>query len=329
MEKNYKTESKDPQKNNTQIRNSLSISFTSNRQFRIVNNNDKYLYDIENENSSEIKTSNIIKFIPVPDPIFELSKASNAIIKIEYNEFCGINQSNNLVHIFTKNKNDLNYLFRSEELLACSNYSFCEYIKNPLSFDIQHVESIDNKINTTKFATATKRCSFPCFCLYRPEIVVKNNNNDIYGKIVLPFSMGDTKYKIYDGNNKLKYTIDTDYCQPGILYPKNCCGYLPEVYFDIFGEKNEIDRIGTIERKPGEFKEFIYVLDCYQIFFPNNASSIDKFLLICSVIFIEYQIFKDKWGSLECCECDCDYEDCCANCGYRCCAELCTNCFRF
>ena len=329
MENNYKTDSKDFQKNSSQVRNSLSFSSTSNRQFGLGNNYDKYIYEAENDNSSEIKTSNIIKFNPVSDPFFELSKACNVIIKIEYNELCGINHSNNLVHVFIKNKNDLIYLFRGEELMACTNYSFCDYIQNPLSFDIRHVISTDNEINTAKFATATKGCRFPCFCFCRPEIIVKNSNNDILGKVYLPFSMGDTKYKIYDEKNKLKYTIDTDYCQPGILYPKNCCGYFPEVSFDIFGEKNEINKIGTIERKPGEFKEFIHVLDCYQIFFPRNASSVDKFLLICSVIFIEHQIFKDKWGSLDCCNCDCDCEDCCADCGYRCCAELCTNCFRF
>ena len=87
---------------------------------------------------------------------------------------------------------------------------------------------------------------------------------------------------------------------------KNCCGYLPEVIFDIYNSKNE--SAGTIERKPGGFEQFIHVLDSYQIIFLKETTFEDKFLLICTVFMIESEIFRDKWGSLEYCgSCDCDY----------------------
>lgn len=96
----------------------------------------------------------------------------------------------------------------------------------------------------------------------------------------------------------------------------------------------KMKKIGSIERKPGEYREFMYVLDCYQIFFPKNSTFEDKFLLICSVFSIEKEIFRDKWGTLNCCECSCicdgdgDCNEYCLDCCYRCCAELCSSCFR-
>lgn len=338
MEKKLKNQEKELQKNAIQIHSSLSFSSmsNSNSQFKIGNNIDKYPYDIQSNNSgnSELKTSNIIKYSPISEPLQELSKINNVIIKIEYNNFCCLNHSNNLYHVFIKNKNDLKYLFRGEELMACTvDYSCCDYIQNPFSLKVQQVLNLDNPVSVKEFGVLEKSYAFPCFCFCRPEYELRNNNNNSLGRIVLPFSFGDTRYKIYDDKDKLKYIVDTEYCQPGILYPKNCCGYLPEVYFDIYNENNENEKIGLIARKPGEYREFIHVLDCYQIFFPKNSTLEDKLLLICSAFTIEKEIFRDKWGTLDCCECSCncgdgDCNEYCLDCCYRCCAELCSSCFR-
>lgn len=283
MEKKLKNQEKELQKNAIQIHSSLSFSSmsNSNSQFKIGNNIDKYPYDIQSNNSgnSELKTSNIIKYSPISEPLQELSKINNVIIKIEYNNFCCLNHSNNLYHVFIKNKNDLKYLFRGEELMACTDdYSCCDYIQNPFSLKVQQVLNLDNPVSVKELGVLEKSYAFPCFCFCRPEYELRNNNNNSLGRIVLPFSFGDTRYKIYDDKDKLKYIVDTEYCQPGILYPKNCCGYLPEVYFDIYNENNENEKIGLIARKPGEYREFIHVLDCYQIFFPKNSTLEDKLL---------------------------------------------------
>lgn len=333
MENKMKTQVKDLQMNSVQIHNSLSFSSLSNSQCRIGNNNDKYAIDIESENSgnSEMKTSSVIKYSPVSDPLQELSKINDVIIKIEYNTICCMNHSNNLYHVFIKNRNNLKYLFRGEELMACTDdYSCCDYIQNPFSLKINHVLSLNNQITTKELAVFEKSCAFPCFCFCRPEYELRNNNNKALGKIVLPFSFGDRIYKIYDDKDQLKYLIDTEYCQPGMLFSKNCCGYMPTVVFIIYSENNKNEKIGFIERKPGEYSEFIHVLDCYQIIFPKNSTYEDKLLLICSVFSIEKEIFKDKWGTLDCCSCDCscDCNDYCLDCCYRCCAEFCSSCFR-
>ena len=314
-----------------------SVSFSSSKNYQLANfenNNDKLEYDLDksSSNSSQNSTdrkSDTIKYNIVSNPINALSKESNVIIKVEYQNCCCINQSNNLYNVFIKDKTNIKYLFRAEELMPCTDYSCWKYIKKPFCLNIEHVIGIGNEINTNKFAIAEKSCTIPLLCLCRPEIKVKFcKNKNICGKIVLTFSCGNTKYEIYDGKNQLKYIVDTDYCQPGILFTKNCCGYLPNVIFDILNEKEYT--VGTIERKPGAFEEFMRVLDCYQIFFPKDATFEDKFLLICTTFMIESEIFRDKWGSLDYCGCDCECsDDCCADCGYRCCAEICASFFRF
>lgn len=337
MDKKEKNKINSPKKSNvSKFRNSISFSSLSNHQLAYIgNNNGKYGFELDKSSSNtssnnfEIKSNNV-KYHIVSDPINELTKVNNVIIKIEYQNCCCINQSNNLYNVFIKNKNNIKYLFRGEELMPCTDYSCCDYLANPFCINIEHVENIGKDISTKEFAKAERSCGFPCFCFCRHEIKVKYMKNKKFcGKILLPLSCGDTTYKIYNGKNQLKYIIDTDYCQPGILCSKNCCGYLPDVIFDIYNEKNE--SVGTIERRPGTFKEFMHVLDCYHIFFPKGISFEDKFLLICATFMIEYEIFRDKWGSLEYCgSCDCECnEDCCVDCGYRCCAEIFAGFFRF
>ena len=332
-----KTQEESPKKttNVSKFRSSVSFSSMSNNQLGDydINNNLEYEIDkssISSGRSADKKSNNTIKYNIVSDPINELSKINNVIIKVEYQNCCCINQSNNLYNVFTKNKTNIKYLFRAEELMPCTDYSCFEYISKPFCLNIEHVISMGTEISTKLFASAEKSCSFPILCLFRPEIEVKFcKSKNLCGKIVLIFSCGNTKYEVYDGKNNLKYTIDTDYCQPGIMCTKNCCGYLPDVIFDILNDNN--DTVGTIERKPGAFEEFMRVLDCYQIFFPKNATFEDKFLLICATFMIESEIFRDKWGSLDYCgsfDCECN-EDCCVDCGYRCCSEIFSSLFRF
>ena len=47
--------------------------------------------------------------------VTEFESIKNVIIKVEYQNCCCINQSNNLYNVFTKNKTNIKYLFRTEE----------------------------------------------------------------------------------------------------------------------------------------------------------------------------------------------------------------------
>ena len=218
----------------------------------------------------------------VEDPIMELSKIDNVILKVQYNECCCRNSSNNLYHVFSKDNDIVNYIFIANELISCKDYSCCDYMSKPFCLNIQHILKNKPKIESKNFATLEKGCTIlTCCCFFRPKIIIKySNQNDICGYITIPCSCGDIKYKVFDKKGRLKYVVDTDCCQPSILCPKNCCGYYPGALFYIYHEQNRSDSIGTIKRIPVGFNEFMRVLDCYQIFFPKSATEDDKFLLI-------------------------------------------------
>ena len=310
------------------------FSFNSSNNHRIVmHGGGKNDIEIEKSNSISDNIGGNSEMRPdtpnynvVCDPYNELSKIKDVIIKVQYQDCCCFSISNNLYNVFTKNKKNIKYLFRAKELMSCTDYSLCQYFKRPFSLKIEHVSSVGEEIKTEEFATAEKIGIISCFCFCRPEIEVMLKNKDLVGTIQIPFSFGDTKYTIFTKEKKLKYIIDTEFFQSGILCPKNCCGCMPEVSFDIYDDKFEKD--GTIERKPGGFKEFMYVLDCYQIIFPKTASVEEKLLIICTAFMIEYQIFRNKWGSsVGCWYCE-DPEDCCAYCGDHFCTNCLSNCFR-
>ena len=272
-------------------------------------------------NNLEMQSQNLelFPYIFVSDPVLELKKANNVIIKNTYDECCCVNQSNNIYSVFIKgNKNsEITYLFRVVELMVCTDYSCCDYFEEPFCLNINHVLGSGTEFKIKSFATAKQAFAIPFCCLCRPKLVIKlcDTKNEI-GKIEFPYSWGNTLYNIYNNSNLLKYTINTMYCQPGILCPKNCLGYMPSVTFNIRDENHNI--VGTIERKPGQFKEFMHVLDCYQVYFPKSSTIEDKILIICATFMIENRIFKNKSGELENCEgCYCD-KYCCRDCAHYC-----------
>lgn len=301
----------------------ISFSATNNYQFanlgkiKSINDGEKSSSSSNsNFNSSSNSSSNssfynykakTCQFNIALDPINELSKANNVIIKIEYKNNCCINKSNNLYNVFINNNtntnifniNNIKYLFRAKELIKSNDYTCGEYMKKPFCLNIEHVLNDSSEIKTKEFAFAERNFQFPCFCFCRPELKVRmQKNKNICGKIVLPFSFGDKKYKIYDKNNKLKYIVDTSFCNSGIFCSTNCCGYTSKVNFYIYNEKKE--KYGTIKRRPGKYKEFIDVINCYEINFPKNSSFEDKFLLICTAFMIENEIYENKWGCFKC-----------------------------
>jgi len=293
------------------------------------------LDDIDNRESSDGKE---VRFMTVNNPLLELYRSKEAIIKIEYNECCCCSEYNNKYNVFTKvnNNNDIfKFLFQGKEFISCKDYSCSDYCDNPYTIGINKVVKAFPEVKSKPFAKIEKACSFTCFCLGRPEATIKVNYDDSknLGRINVPCSMGDTTYYIYNSKNKLKYIIDADYCQVGIICMKNICGCLPEVFFEIYEPKDSGHQIvGTIQRIPGKYETFMRVLDCYQIMFPTNATGEERFLLLCVVFMIEYQIFRKKSGNLEFCACDCESASEGESCFQECLRHSCVGCcglFRF
>jgi len=285
-----------------------------------INDISSNLSDGINYNDNQDKE---MHYMTINNPLLELYKSKDAIIKIEYNDCCCCSENQNTYNVFTKINNNnevVKYLFQGKELISCRDYSYRAYCHNPFILDINKVTKASPEINSSPFAKLEKSCSFPCFCFCRPEAVIKIMTSDKnLGQIKMPFSMGDTVYHIYNSKNKLKYIIDAEYCQTGIICMKNICGCLPEVYFEIYENKDNKNQVtGNIHRIPGKFENFMHVLDCYQITFPINATGEERFLLLCAVFLIEYQVFRKKFGTLECClyEYSSNYqsEGCCQEC---------------
>ena len=336
--------SNDKSSNSSRIRNINDFSdFSSNKDPNYnpyldpknydLSSNLSDLYNQNNDDESEKE----VRYIMVNNPLLELYKSKEAIIKVEYNECCCCNEFNNLYNVFTKvnNSNDsVKFLFQGKEFISCKDYTCGDYFKNPFTIGINRVVKVIPDTVTKHFALLEKSFSFSCLCFCRPEAVIKvKATNKSLGYIKIPWSLGDTTYQLFNGKDKLKYIIDADYCQLGILCMKNLCCCLPEVFFEIYEpkESGENKIVGTIQRIPGKYENFMHVLDCYQILFPTAASGEERFLLICVVFMIEYQIFRNKFGSLECCNCDCENsegEGCCTVCLRRSCADCCLGCFR-
>ena len=350
MKKNIKNDipSNDKMSNSSRIRNKNFSDFSSNQNpdfnpYLDPNNYDlssnlSDLYKQNNDNDNE--TEKQVRYIMVNNPLLELYKSKEAIIKVIYNDCCCCTEDNNLYNVFTKvnnNNNSVKFLFQGKEFISFKDYSCCDYFKNPFVIGINRVIKTIPETITKSFALLEKgcSCSFLCFC--RPEAVIKVKATDkIIGYIKIPCSMGDTTYQLFNGKDKLKYIINADYCQLGIICMKNLCFCLPEVFFEIYEKKpnGEKQIVGTIQRIPGKYDNFMHVLDCYQILFPTTASGEERFLLICVIFMIEYQIFRNKFGSLECCSCDClsdgaEGEGCCLTCRRYSCGGHCIGCFRF
>ena len=283
---------------------------------KLISNNFSITRDLNDSENKPDKNNNIeekqVNLLTSNNPLLELYKSKDAIIKIKYNDCCCCNEFNNIYNVFTKiknNNNSIKHLFYGKEYISCQEYSCCDYLKNPFKIDINRVIKTFPDVKSSSFAILEKGLACSCFCFCRPEAFIKVKvTNKFLGNIKIPFSMGDTIYEIYNSKDILKYIIDADYCQAGIICAKNICCYLPEETFKIYEHKenNKNEIVGKIQRIPGKYEKFIHVLDCYQIFFPSTASGEERFLLICVVFMIEYQIFRNKFGSLDCCNCNCD-----------------------
>ena len=325
----------------SRIKNSDLSSISGNKyyinnQYLNQNNSDisSNLSDLYNPNYENQKE---VRYMTVNNPLLELYKSKEAIIKVEYNDCCCCSEFNNIYSVFTKVNNNngvIKYLFEGKEFISCKDYSCSEYCNNPFTLGINKVIKAFPEVKTKPFAKLEKCFSWSCFCFCRPQTVITIcSSNKILGKIKIPFSMGDTTYQIYNSKGKLKFVIDADYCQLGIICMKNICCCLPEVFFEIYESKENNQICGNIQRIPGKYPNFMHVLDCYQILFPTNATGEERFLIICVVFMIEYQIFRSKSGTLECCSCDCggtsENENCCQDCLRHSCLGCCSGLFRF
>ena len=123
MEKNIKDDisSNDKSSNSSRIRSNDIDEFSANKDPNFNPYLDPKNYDISsnlsdlyNPNNNENESEKEVRYVIVNNPLLELYKSKDAIIKIEYNDCCCCSEFNNIYSVFTKVNNNngvIKYLY--------------------------------------------------------------------------------------------------------------------------------------------------------------------------------------------------------------------------
>ena len=241
------------------------------------------------------------QYVYVIDPLAELAQCQSAYIKQEpeyFEAFTGC-ETPNRYHVFCSNNNVIKYLFKCREVSGYCERMCCPANNRTFSMEIRHITSSSDYLtlfdSNNLYANIFKPCQCTCCCFCRPKMTITiNKNNQIVGSVVDECSVCDPLFGIYDETGQNMYTLTTECCQCGICCANNYCGKTSEVIFPIYKNGNLSQPVGTIRKKPADsFSELITSADSYQILFPIDATPIQKFLLICNALMIDYQYFEE------------------------------------
>ena len=110
------------------------------------------------------------------------------------------------------------------------------------------------------------------------------------------FTCCDPEFEVIESNGNLKYFVNADCCQCGLLCANNICGKLSPAVFNIYaaGSNNIVAKISKMGAQ--SFSEVITDADSYTVNFPQGSSAHDKLLLIALGLLIDYQYFETKAG---------------------------------
>ena len=120
--------------------------------------------------------------------------------------------------------------------------------------------------------------------------------NQYVGKVYEPCTLMDPLFHVIDQNNNIKWKIHTNYCQCGICC-RNSCGVCSEVIFPIYpGGVSEFDQSKSDGYVKKSFKgqELVTDANSFRIAFPSTATPEDKFLIIATVLMLDYQYYEES-----------------------------------
>ena len=232
-----------------------------------------------------------IQYNFVEDPLTELANSVGAVIhqQIEMIAIMSKIKVPNTYHVLVQDSNgQYKYLFKCKE----ENVNRDECYINFKMF-IKHFtnQAMFNQNFENFFAILDKPYNCTCCCCSRPYMECNYGDGTKIGKVIEAYTCCDPKVCIYDENNKIKYSINCDCCQSSF-----CCrhsnleGRFSECLFEICEENGNVD--GYIKRLPSQGMQMVTHSDSYYIKFPNNASPLDKLLIIFTTIFIDFQYFE-------------------------------------
>lgn len=243
-----------------------------------------------------------LQYAYVQDPLTELESCTGVIIRQQPEFFEAIVgcETPNRYHIFGQSPQGMKYLFKCMERSDFCMRMCCPSGIRELNMEMNHVVNVGGQTSSKKFANAYKPFKCPCFCCNRPEILVNLGDQSSYiGKIRHMFTCCDPEFEVIESNGNLKYFVNADCCQCGLLCANNICGKLSPAVFNIYaaGSNNIVAKISKMGAQ--SFSEVITDADSYTVNFPQGSSAHDKLLLIALGLLIDYQYFETKAGEDE------------------------------
>ena len=262
------------------------------------------------------------------DPLQILSNVNRAYIFQElevWEQVTGCEQKNNYnVCVVDPITQMQYYLFRCKEDSSFCQRFCCSGASRAFSMRCKHIAA-DNAFGegyNNYFAELLRPFKCTCCCCARPEVscALKEGNINL-GTIKEPCTCCSPVLEIYgpgDLGNKdisLRYTVLIDCCQVSYMCSSCKCGKCQELECNIYeGKDSDMNRkVGRIIKKV-TMEEFFSKSNTFAIDFPENATSLDRLLIIFAGLFIDYRLFEDDVEAPEeeeenkndegCCDCE-------------------------
>ena len=241
-----------------------------------------------------------IQYVYVPDPMAELAMSNGVLIRqqAQFLEQITGCESPNRYYVFSQSpQGGMKLLFKCKEYSDCCMRNCCSASSREFNMAVKHIATAANldENYTTPFVSINKPFKCTCFCLDRPEMLIKYGaNNQPLGRIKQPFTCWDPEFSLYDSTGNKKFIIHADCCQCGLLCANNFCGKLAEAVFNVYNASNTTAPCGTITKKCATASELVTSADSYQINFPREANPEDKMILIAAGLMIDYQFFEES-----------------------------------
>ena len=232
------------------------------------------------------------------NPMDELSNTDRVIIRQQaqfLEQIIGC-ESPNRYYVFSDTQQGMKLLFKCKEFSTCFMRNCCPASSREFKMDIKHIKNRNyfNEDFSNPFVQVNRPFKCSCFCCCRPEMFINQGYNTL-GRIIHQFTCCDPKFYVYN-NVGLKYIIEADCCQCGLVCSSNICGKLSQAVFNIHNV-NDLNSIcgNIIKRGAKGGDEILTNADTYDILFPkNNITPQEKMVLIVAGLMIDYQYFEQS-----------------------------------
>ena len=123
---------------------------------------------------------------------------------------------------------------------------------------------------------------------------VENGANQYLGKVVDEFSCCDHVFTVFDAQDKLRFTIQANCCQCGLVC-KGPCQSRQRVEFKLWsGNMEKFEGMMVKLGKKNTLKNMVSSADNFSISWPQITDWKEKALLLASILLIDFMMFEEK-----------------------------------